>query len=341
MKTIAITGGGTGGHLAIARALREELNKREIKPIFIGSNHGQDRDWFEKDEGFLATYFLDTKGVVNKKGLKKLAVLFDILRATLTCKKIFKLHHIDALFCVGGYSGAAASFASILSFKPLYIHEQNAIIGTLNKLLKPFAKEFFSSYDVNSKVKDYPVSELFFERKRVRNELKTVIFLGGSQGAKFINQLALKYAKELLENGIQIIHQTGKKDYEEVKEFYEKNSLHVECFAFSKELVKNLEKADLAISRAGASTLWELCANTLPTLFIPYPHAAKNHQYFNAKILSDKQMALLISQEVLEKQNLKEIITQISLNDLSAKLATSINPYAIKKIADIIMEGSH
>lgn len=87
---IAITGGGTGGHLAIAKALKEELNKRGLKPIYIGSSLGQDKSWFEEDEGFEACYFLNSKGVVNKKGIKKLFVLFDIFKEALKCRTFLK-----------------------------------------------------------------------------------------------------------------------------------------------------------------------------------------------------------------------------------------------------------
>jgi len=338
---IAITGGGTGGHLAIANALKEELNSRGLKPIFIGSKNGQDKSWFENDNGFKKTYFLDSKGVVNKKGIKKLFVLKDILSSAFTCRDIFKTHNVKAVFCVGGYSAAPAAFAAILTRTPLYIHEQNAVIGTLNKLLKPFAKEFFSSYDENSKVKEYPISDKFFESRRVRKELKTIIFLGGSQGANFINRLAMNVTPKLIANGIHIIHQTGKKDYSTCKEFYEKNSLHVECFDFSKDILKKLNKADFAISRAGASTLWELSANGLPALFIPYPYAAKNHQYFNAKILVDKNAALLKIENDLEDKVLLTVIKEVNLEEISKKLSAIITKNGIKTIADMLLHNSH
>ncbi len=95
---VAITGGGTGGHLAIANALKEELNSRGLKPIYIGSKNGQDKSWFEDDNGFEKTYFLDSKGVVNKQGLKKILVLKDILSSAFTCKDIFKAHKVKAVF---------------------------------------------------------------------------------------------------------------------------------------------------------------------------------------------------------------------------------------------------
>ncbi len=336
---VAITGGGTGGHLAIANALKEELNSRGLKPIFIGSQNGQDKSWFENDNGFEKTYFLDSKGVVNKRGLKKLLVLKDILASAFTCKDIFKTHDVKAVFCVGGYSAAPAAFASLLTRTPLYIHEQNAVIGTLNKLLKPFAKEFFSSYDKNSKVKEYPVSDKFFNSRRIRKELKTVIFLGGSQGANFINELAIKTVPILIKKGIHIIHQTGQNDYSTCKDFYEKNSLHVECFAFNKNILDYLKKADFAISRAGASTLWELSANALPALFIPYPYAAKNHQYFNAKKLVEKNASIIKIQNELDEKNLLSILKDINLKPMSEKLSSIITKNGIKKITDTILKG--
>ncbi len=336
---VAITGGGTGGHLAIANALKEELNSRGLKPIYIGSKNGQDKSWFEYDSGFEKTYFLDSKGVVNRRGFKKLLVLKDIIKSSFTCKDILKNHEVTAVFCVGGYSAAPASFASLLTQTSLYIHEQNAVIGKLNKILKPFSKEFFSSYDKKSKVKEYPVNDKFFSSRRVRTELKTIIFLGGSQGANFINQLAMKIAPILLENGLDIIHQTGKKEYSTCKEFYEKNSLDVDCFDFSKNILNSLNKADFAVSRAGASTIWELSANGLPALFVPYPYAAKNHQYYNAKVLVDKNAALLKVENELDEKKLEDILKNIDLEELSKKLLSSIMKNGIKEITNIILKN--
>lgn len=340
MKNIAITGGGTGGHLVIAKALKEELNKRGLKPIYIGSNSGQDKKWFEDEQGLRKCYFLASKGVVDKKGIKRLSVLFEIVKMAFTCRKILKEEKIDAVFCVGGYSAAPASFASLLSFTPLYIHEQNAVLGSLNKVLKPFAKEFFSSYENNSKVKDYPIREAFFLKRRIRNQLKTVIFLGGSQGARAINNLAMNLAKTLLDKGLCVIHQTGINDFERIKTFYEQNNLQVECFDFSSDLLSKITQADFAISRAGASTLWELCANNLPTLFIPYPYAAKDHQYFNAKALSTKSAAFLMREEEIREENLLKILNDIDLEQVSKTLQGMIKPNGISQIADIIFKDA-
>ena len=329
---IAITGGGTGGHLKIAKAIKDELNRRGIKPIYIGSTKGQDREWFENDEGFEERYFLKSKGVVNQKGIKKLLSLKDILISTAEARKILQKHRIKKIFSVGGYSAAPASFAAFQ--KELFIHEQNAHIGTLNKILKPFCKRFFNTFLYGD---PYPVEEIFFKLARNRKELKTIIFLGGSQGAVAINDLALNIAEELTSQNIQIIHQTGKRDFERVKNFYEKAGIKADVFDFSKNLAQKIEKADFAISRAGASTLFELAANRVPTLFIPYPFAAQNHQYHNAKFLSDKNLAYLIKQSEISTPKVLDIIFKADIKTISENLKSVNSENAAKYIVDTIL----
>ncbi|SFV60960.1 UDP-N-acetylglucosamine--N-acetylmuramyl-(pentapeptide) pyrophosphoryl-undecaprenol N-acetylglucosamine transferase [hydrothermal vent metagenome] len=312
---LCITGGGTGGHLAIAKAVAKEAKKMHIECIYIGSTSGQDRDYFENSDLFSKTYFLHTTGVVNKQGLGRLKALFLVFQAFVRSLSILKKEGVDAVFSVGGFSAAPASFAAIALSKPLYIHEQNAKTGRLNALLKKYATEFFSSYDENSPIKAYPVQESFFDKARERKDIKTVIFLGGSQGAKAINDLALKSAKELQKRGIHIIHQTGKADYDRVKEAYRKSGIDAEIYSFSKELDSLMQRADLAISRSGASTLWELVANALPALFIPYPYAASDHQYYNAKYLVDNDLAWLQR----ESDDPEKLLYKILDEDLSKK----------------------
>ena len=326
--SIVITGGGTGGHLAIAKAIKEELNKRDIKPIFIGSTYGQDRSWFEDDEGFKERYFFETSGVVNKRGFAKVKSLYDISKKVLDLKEIFKKHEIKSVMSVGGYSAAPASFGAIIFKKDFFIHEQNAVMGRLNSLLKPFARQIFFN-DPNY----YPVREVFFEGFRVRDEIKRVIFLGGSQGARAINDFAMKVAPRLSKMGVKITHQTGKNDEKKLEEFYKKEGIEADCFAFSADLAQKISEADFAIARAGASTIWELCANGLPALFIPYPYAAGDHQYHNALFLSQENLALLKREESLSESVLDEIFA-LDLSKISQKIATLPNRDASKLIVD-------
>lgn len=332
---ICITGGGTGGHLMIAESLLEAAHTRGHEAIFIGSSHGQDRKYFEVGSTFTNTYFLETTGVVNQKGLGKLKALFKVFMAFIKARKLLKLHKIDATYSVGGFSAAPASFATLSCFLPLFIHEQNAVYGRLNALLKPMATSFISAYDENSSIKGYPVKEVFYKTAHLREGLKTIIFLGGSHGAKAINDLALSVASELSKRHVKIIHQAGEADFLRVEEKYKELGVDVELYSFTKELPELINRADLAVSRAGASTLWELTANGCPALYIPYPYAAGDHQYHNAKFIVDSDMGWCQREgDLLESEFIK--VLDEPLNERSEKLLNySSSDVAQKMIKDI------
>ncbi len=311
--SIVMTGGGTGGHLAIIRAVKEELKGESL--VYIGSSKGQDKAWFEHDKDFTHKYFLQTQGVVNQGILGKIKSLWMLFKATIQARNLLKRHQADVVFSVGGFSSAATAFAAKSLGIPLVIHEQNAAMGSLNKLLKPYAELFISSYDEASPVKAYPVKKTFFDNARVRNRIKTIIFLGGSQGAQAINRLALDIASRLAAQGIKIIHQAGERNIQEVKEAYRKMGIDAEVFGFTDCLDEYMKEADFAIARAGASTLWELSATALPTLFIPYPYAAGDHQFHNAKFLVEKELAWLMREGEIDKEKVLALLDE----DLSVK----------------------
>jgi UDP-N-acetylglucosamine--N-acetylmuramyl-(pentapeptide) pyrophosphoryl-undecaprenol N-acetylglucosamine transferase len=333
-----ITGGGTGGHLAVARSFKEELNKRGIKPVFIGSSNGQDEAWFGEDAGFEAKYFFDTRGVVNKGKIGKIVSLLRIIQYAWKCRMIFKRHAIKKVISVGGYSAAAASFGALFFRKQLFIHEQNAHIGSLNRLLKGYATAFFSSYLEESSIKDYPIKSVFFDTARVRQEVHTVIFLGGSQGAQTINAFAMSVARELWDRGIHIVHQTGRMEYNKIKTFYTKNSIKCDVFDFSKELDRKIASADFAVSRSGASTLWELSANGVPTLFVPYPYAAGDHQYYNAQFLHEQKLCFLLREEALDREKFFAYLDS-DLESMSQNLIETIHKDGAHKIIDFVLKA--
>ena len=334
---VVVTGGGTGGHLSVARSLIDELVSRDYKVIFIGSTKGQDKQWFENYPKLYKTYFLETKGVVNQNIFGKFVSLFNILKEVFEVLKIYKKYNISKVVSVGGFSAAPASFAAFLGKCDFYIHEQNSVMGKLNQITSKFAKEVFSSYDDNSKVKDYPINQKFFEKARVRDKVNSVIFLGGSQGARAINNFAISVAPTLKEKGINIIHQAGKLDYERVKEEYEKLGVEADIFDFTTEILEKMDKADFAVSRAGASTLWELSALGMPTLYIPYPYAAANHQYYNAKFLLDSNLCFLKKEDELNKEYFLEAL-ESDTNKISKELLNSIKKDGIKKLVDIVVK---
>ncbi|WP_456391479.1 UDP-N-acetylglucosamine--N-acetylmuramyl-(pentapeptide) pyrophosphoryl-undecaprenol N-acetylglucosamine transferase [Nitratifractor sp.] len=307
MGSIVMTGGGTGGHLAIVRAVKEALDEA---PVYIGSTGGQDRQWFGEDAGFVARYFLETRGVVNQGFAGKIRSLGLLGKAVLRARRLLREHQASVVFSVGGYSAAPAAMAAILSGIPLVIHEQNAVSGSLNRLLRPFARAFLSSYDEESSVKAYPVKSIFFEKARVRHMPRTILFLGGSQGAVAINNLALELAPALKARNISILHQAGERNIDAVRRAYEAMGIDAEVFGFSDRIPELMERADFAVARAGASTLWELAANGLPTLFVPYPYAAGDHQYHNAAFLAERNLAWVLREAELEPGRVLDLMKQ-------------------------------
>lgn len=218
------------------------------------------------------------------------------------------------------------------------MHEQNSKIGALNKITLKYTKKAYSSFHDFSPIKDYPVDSKFFENSRVRKEIKTVAFFGGSQGAVAINNFALKVAPKLNEMGIKIVHQAGKNDFLRVKSEYEKLGINADVFDFSKDILTKMSEADFCVSRAGASTLFELCANNLPTFFIPFKYAAQNHQYYNAKALFEKNLCFLQSEDELDENYFFECLNS-NIEKISTGLKEFIKPNAIEKIVDDILNN--
>ena len=331
-----MTGGGTGGHLAIVDAVKEHIKNKEL--IYIGSTKGQDRAWFENDSTFAKKYFLQTQGVMDKGKIGKVFALFNIIKKVFEARKILKKHNAKVVFSVGGFSAAPAAIAAVTLKIPLVISEQNAYTGNLNRILKPFAKAFISAYEDGELGKIYPVKSVYFENARVRETLKNILIVGGSQGSVALNSFALQIAPKLNEMGVKIYHQAGEKNLDKIEQEYKKLGIDAKVFGFTKEMPNLIKNADFAISRAGASTLWEMVANGLPALFVPYPYAANDHQYYNAKFLADKNLGCIVRENELNKELFFKLLNSCNLKEVSAKLQNEIKPDGAKKIAKYLEE---
>ena len=260
-----------------------------------------------------------------------------MFKAMLHSIKILRSHKASVVFCVGGFSAAPMAFAAKLTGTPLVIHEQNAALGSLNRLLKPYAKYFISSYLDESPLKAYPIKQVFFDNAHIRSRVKTIIFLGGSQGARAINDLALELAPILKEKGIKIIHQAGVNNIDEVKKAYEVLGIEAEVFGFTTKLADYMNEADFAIARSGASTLWELSATAVPTLYIPYPYAASDHQYYNAQFLVEKNLAWVMRENEIDVNQVLEILDE-DMTIKSQGLMKNIEKDGSIKIAELLTQ---
>jgi UDP-N-acetylglucosamine--N-acetylmuramyl-(pentapeptide) pyrophosphoryl-undecaprenol N-acetylglucosamine transferase len=163
------------------------------------------------------------------------------------------------------------------------------------------------------------------------------MFLGGSQGAKAINILALSLAPILKKRGINIIHQAGEKNIDEVKKSYRELEIEAEVFVFTTILENYMQKADFAVAGSGASTLWELSATALPTLYIPYPYAASDHQFYNAQFLVEQNLAWLMREKEIDHNKVLALFDE-DLAQISQGLIKIVQNDGSKKIAKILRD---
>ncbi len=182
------------------------------------------------------------------------------------------------------------------------------------------------------------IKEIFFSSARVRSSLKTIIFLGGSHGARAINDLALSVAYKLKDKGIKIIHQAGESDFKRVEQEYKSLGIEVELYGFTSELASLIQRADLAVSRAGASTLWELTANGCPAFYIPYPYAAGDHQYYNARFIVENELGWCEREGKDLSEKLLYILGESILKRSEKLMLYSQKDVAKKMIEDVVCQ---
>jgi len=331
-----MTGGGTGGHLSIIQAVKSKLFG-EARLVYVGSTTGLDQKWFDNDPEFYRRYFLETRESSSKNILSKIGSIYLLLHAMYECVKIIKELKPKVIFSVGGYSAAPMAYAAKRMKIPLVIHEQNAYIERFHKSLRSYASYFISSYIEDSPIHAYPIKTEFFQKQRIRNDVKCILFLAGSKGEQTINDTALSLAKDLHKRGIKIIHQTGEQYLEEVKKEYQALGVEAKIFGYSKRVSSYMNEADLAIARSGASTLWELSANGLPTIFIPYSKAIEDHQYYNAKFLQEQELAWIMREDEIDRDKILSITTK-DLNIMSTKLLSRVEQNGDIKIAILLKE---
>ncbi len=297
---IVVTGGGTGGHLfpgiALATAMQERL--ADCRVLFIGTRR-------QLDQQALAGYDFELAAIrcLGLKGmgmLHRLQSVMQLPRAVLEARKILQRFKPDLVFGVGGYVTGPVLAAARLQGVPVCIHEQNSVPGLANRMLARIARRIFLSIPCSY---PFPEKKTVLTGNPVRREIiaaaaaaaavkpaggpqqTTLLVLGGSQGAHRLNMLVLEAMQELGGQGDRnwyCIHQTGKADMDEVKARYAQLGIKAEVSAFFRDMAGLYSRADLVVSRAGATTLAELAVMGLPALLIPYPYAADDHQKTNA-----------------------------------------------------------
>ena len=352
-----ISGGGTGGHIYPAVAIANELKSRfpEAEFLFVGA-----KDKMEMQKVPQAGY--DIKGLWIS-GIQR-RITFDnamfplkLASSMWNSFKIIKSFKPDVVIGTGGFaSGAVLKVASMLNI-PTVIQEQNSYPGITNKLLANKANKICVAYENLERF--FPKDKMILTGNPVRQDLineaskseaiayfkldankKTLLVLGGSLGARRINQLIEKELDFLLSQNIQIIWQCGKLYLNDYSKYNEKENVQVVAFIDRMDLV--YAAADVVISRSGASSVSELCIVGKPTIFIPSPNVAEDHQTKNAKAISDKNGAILIKESELETQFETVFSDLISSENKQTELSQNIKklakPNATKDIVEEIVK---
>jgi UDP-N-acetylglucosamine--N-acetylmuramyl-(pentapeptide) pyrophosphoryl-undecaprenol N-acetylglucosamine transferase len=352
-----ISGGGTGGHIYPAIAIANELKARypQAQFLFVGA-----QDKMEMQKVPQAGYTI--KGLWIAGLQRKLSfqnALFPVKLVASLMKSFLILHRFkpDVVIGTGGFaSGAVLKVASLLGI-PTVIQEQNSYPGITNKLLAKKANTICVAYENLERF--FPTEKMILTGNPVRQDLlvpadkteaihyfnldatkKTILVLGGSLGARRINQLIEKELDFLLRQNCQIIWQCGKLYLDEYTKYNEKKGVQVVAFIERMDLV--YAAADVIISRSGASSVSELCIVGKPTIFIPSPNVAEDHQTKNAKAMADRMGALLIKESELNQTFEKVVTDLLASESLQGQLCQNIKklakPNATKEIVQAIIK---
>lgn len=350
--TYFITGGGTGGHIypaiAVCNALKKDKETKEI--YYIGNPNNLEFEIATK-----AGYkFLPLKvsGMPRKFGFKLIKWFFELQMAIFKALFYVKKYKPDAIFGTGGYVSAPALFAGHIHGTPIMIHDSDAQPGIVSKFIAPMTKSVSLAFECskelikadNIHINGNPIREEFktLTKQEARNTLGledklTLCIMGGSQGANSINMAAAEILKPLSEYNLQIIFQTGKKNFEQVTsklkevypEFEQNKNIIVKPYFNNMETI--LKSSDIAVSRAGSLSLSELCACGIASILIPYPHAAADHQRKNANFMVEKRAALYLEDADTTRDTLLIAIEQLLDNEEKLKTVQN-NAYSLAKL---------
>ncbi|RSD28109.1 undecaprenyldiphospho-muramoylpentapeptide beta-N-acetylglucosaminyltransferase [Mesobacillus subterraneus] len=330
---IAVSGGGTGGHIYPALALIREIQKKDsnVEFLYIGTEKGLESNLVPREN--IPFKSIHITGFKRKISFENVKTVLRFLKGVRDSKKMLKEFKPDVVIGTGGYVCGPVVYAAAKMGIPTIVHEQNSVPGLTNKFLSRYvdkiaicfeeAREFFPKEKVVL-TGNPRASEVLGQdgiRGRLSSGLKlkvpTVLIFGGSRGARPINEAVVKSLTELSSKTYQVLYVTGDVHFEEVRKEVELvgNPENVIIKPFIHNMPEVLAGVDLTVSRAGATTLAELTSLGIPSILIPSPYVTDNHQEKNARALSDNGAARLLLEKDLTGPKLVENIDQILGNE--------------------------
>jgi UDP-N-acetylglucosamine--N-acetylmuramyl-(pentapeptide) pyrophosphoryl-undecaprenol N-acetylglucosamine transferase len=356
---VVIACGGTGGHLFPGLAVAGELQRRGCDVAVLISPKDVDQQAVKTATG-VTIHTLPAVGLQNKNYLP---FFLSFGKSLFAAWKIFKRRHPDAVLAMGGFTSAPPVFVGKDSGAKTFLHESNTIPGKSNRFLSRFVDAAFIGFPEaaarlktkNTIVTGTPVRPQFSPESRIQNpesscrkalgldsSLPTVLVVGGSQGARGLNDLVLSALPLLAQKNWQWLHLTGAADFEKVQAAYAKLGLKAVVKPFLAEMDLALGAATACVSRAGASSLAEIAAMRLPSVLVPLPTATDNHQFFNAAAFEKTGAAKLLDQKNSPPEKVAAAISELMENEpvrlkIQSALAQWHAPNAAAEIAEKIL----
>ena len=351
---IMLTAGGTGGHIYPAEALAQELIKRGYDVEFATDARGKGN--YKGALGSVKNYALLSGALVGKSKLFKLKSLFKTGLGVLQACFLMLKRRPDCVVGFGGYASFPCSVAAILLGIDLVLHEQNSVMSRTNRLLGKYAALIAKSFEnvkylpENKKIvyTGMPVREqickLYKENRQTDKDMFQILVLGGSQGAKVFADIipeTLKNLKKKSQKKIKIIQQCRQEDEDVITKEYEKAGIGHEVGHFFGNMDELYRTSDIIISRAGASSVCEILVAGIPSILVPLPIAADNHQYYNAMNVVDKNAGILLEQKDFTTNKLEDLLYNLMQDNsvlamFSQKAKEIAIPDAAKRFADAI-----
>ena len=353
---VLIAGGGTGGHVFPGIALAEEVVTRhpDNDVVFVGTARGLEAK-VVPEAGF-PIELIAVKGLKGKGPLKLVANLLLLPRAFFQCCRALRKWDPDLVVGVGGYASGPVVLTAWLMRIPTAVQEQNAAAGFTNRALGRFVQAAFTAFPEAGHY--FPTRKVFQLGNPIRRQLMDnymrpsqahdklrVLVLGGSQGAHALNRRVVEALPHLadLHEKLDFVHQTGARDRDMVEQGYRAAGFEPRVREFITDMSEAYAHADLVVCRAGAATLGELTVCKKPSLLVPFPFAADNHQVMNAKSLVDAGAAVMIEEKELTgallASEIRGLLTQPERRDRMARAAGMLgSPQAASEIADVCTE---
>ncbi|MHB8454168.1 MAG: undecaprenyldiphospho-muramoylpentapeptide beta-N-acetylglucosaminyltransferase [Acidiferrobacterales bacterium] len=357
MTTVLIIAGGTGGHVYPALAVAQELRTQGVSVVWAGTRKGLEARVVPA-AGFEIEW-ITIRGLRRTGWLSWLLMPLRLVVAMFQSWRILRRRRPDAVLAMGGFVAAPGGLTARMLRRPLLIHEQNAVAGLTNRWLAYIADTVMCGFPeafgtlpgarhvgnpVRSEILALPLPA---ERLSDRTGPLRVLVIGGSQGAIVFNRIMPQAVAKLSHQYVlEIWHQTGKTERERTEHAYRRTEAKAKVTAFIDDMAQAYAWADVLVCRAGAMTIAELAAAGVAAILVPYPHAVDDHQTANARFLSDRDAAVLVTQGEFSAQRIEELLAGFAANrELLLRLASNARacavPDATEAVARLCLEAAN